>query len=68
MGWENRKCDAVHDPGREEGNGDPYGPYQVEDLATGDESSTTIYFTLSTWNPYTVVLMKTTLRLGGLNR
>jgi hypothetical protein len=30
-------------------------------LATGNNSSTTIYFTMSTWNPYTVVLMKATL-------
>jgi hypothetical protein len=63
LGWEEKKCDHVHDPSREEENGDPYGPYQVEDLTSGDKNSTTIYFTLSTWNPYTVVLMKTTLRL-----
>jgi len=63
LGWETKKCDATHDPGREDDNGDPYGPYQVEELTTGDENASTIYFTLSTWNPYTVVLMKTTLRL-----
>ena len=40
----------------------------LEELATGravetpqDESQTTIYFTMSTWVPYTVVLMKATL-------
>ena len=63
LNWDTEKCDRTHDPGREGDNGDPYGPYQVEDLTTGDENSTTIYFTLSTWNPYTVVLMKTALRL-----
>jgi len=56
-------CDNLEDPGRQNESGDPYGPYQFEDLATGDKNSTTIYFTMSTWNPYTVVLMKTTLTL-----
>ncbi|GEM_PF-972179 len=61
MDWRKRKCDILHDPGRENGSGDCYGPYQFDDLATGDRLSTTIYFTLSTWNPYTVVLMKARL-------
>jgi len=67
LGWEIDKCDDLQDPGRAFDNGDPYGPYQFEDLATGDENSTTIYFTMSTWNPYTVVLMKTTLTLTASN-
>lgn len=54
-------CDTISDPGRESEWGGEYGPYQYEDLATGDNSSTTIYFNMSTWNPYTVVLMKATL-------
>lgn len=62
VGWNVRRCDLVQDPGRENVTGGPYGPYQFEDFATGDSASTTIYFTLSTWNPYTVVVMKTTLR------
>jgi len=62
FGWKSGKCDALHDPGREDHSGDSYGPYQLEHLAVGGESHTTLYFTLSTWNPYTVVLMKTTLR------
>ncbi len=61
--WQFRHCDNVHDPGRENEWGGEYGPYQFEDLATGTDSTTTIYFTLSTWNPYTVVLMKSTLKL-----
>jgi len=67
LGWETYKCDDLQDPGRAFDNGDPYGPYQFEDLATGDENSTTIYFTMSTWNPYTVGLMKTTLTLTASN-
>jgi len=61
--WQFRQCDSVHDPGRENDWGGEYGPYQFEDFATGNDSTTTIYFTLSTWNPYTVVLMKSTLKL-----
>jgi hypothetical protein len=52
----------VHDPGRENEWGGEYGPYQFETLAKGDSSKTTIYYTLSTWNPYTVVLMKSKLK------
>lgn len=60
--WTHDKCDAVHDTNRENVWGGEYGPYQFEHFATGDDTSTTIYFTLSTWNPYTVVLMKAGLR------
>ncbi len=60
--WTFRKCDNVHDSGQENVWGGEYGPYQFEDLATGNDTATTIYFTMSTWNPYTVVLMKAQLR------
>ena len=63
VNWQFSQCDSVHDPDRQYEWGGEYGPYQFEDLATGDDSTTTLYFTLSTWNPYTVVLMKSTLRL-----
>ena len=63
VNWEFRNCDQVHDPGRENEWGGEYGPYQFEDLAIGTSTQTTIYFTMSTWNPYTVVLMKATLAL-----
>lgn len=56
-------CDNIQDAGRENEWGGEYGPYQFEHLAVGDDTSTTIYFTMSTWNPYTVVLMKATLQL-----
>lgn len=62
VNWEFRKLDEAHDPGRENEWGGEYGPYQLEHLARGRQGETTIYFTLSTWNPYTVVLMKATLR------
>lgn len=65
VSWKERRCDSVMDPGRENTSGGVYGPYQFKQFATGDSAathpSTTIYFTMSIWNPYTVVLMKSTL-------
>jgi hypothetical protein len=61
VNWEFDNCDTVHDAGRENEWGGEYGPYQFETLAVGDATQTTIYFTMSTWNPYTVVLMKATI-------
>jgi hypothetical protein len=58
------KVDNVNDLMKPNVWGGEYGPYQFEDLATGDSGTTTIYFTMSTWNPYTVVLMKATLGLS----
>ena len=60
--WKFRKCDNLSGPKQEDNWGGSYGPYQFEDFATGDASSTTIYFTMSTWIPYTVVWMKATLQ------
>ncbi|MGA2070036.1 MAG: DUF4185 domain-containing protein [Sedimentisphaerales bacterium] len=60
--WDFENCDSVSDPGREHEWGGEYGPYQFQDLATGNLYKTTIYFTMSTWNPYTVVLMKAVLK------
>ncbi len=43
------------------GPGGPYGPYQFEDFARGDTDHTTVFWTLSTWNPYTSLLMKSNI-------
>ncbi|MDO5523566.1 MAG: DUF4185 domain-containing protein [Bacteroidia bacterium] len=61
--WRFDNCDNVHNPGRENEWGGEYGPYEFSHFATGNDKSTTIYFTMSTWNPYEVVLMKASLRL-----
>jgi hypothetical protein len=58
------RCDSVHDPGREAEWGGEYGPYVIAPYTTGDESESTIYYVMSTWNPYNIVLMKSTLVLG----
>lgn len=66
VGWQSQRCDSVMDPGRENDWGGVYGPYQYGYFAKGDSTSaspfTTIYFNMSTWNPYTVVLMKAVLK------
>ncbi len=43
--------------------GGEYAPFLIPRLTTGDFRSTTIYYMLSTWNPYQVFLMKSTLRI-----
>ena len=63
IGSGSKQYDKVSDSTRERVSGSEYGPYQFEDLATGNKKSTTIYFTMSTWNPYTVVLMKANLKI-----
>lgn len=55
--------DKAHEPGRESHWGGEYGPYQFREMARGRRGESTIYFTMSTWNPYTVVLMRARLRL-----
>ena len=61
VSWEYAHQDSVHDPGRENVWGGEYGPYQFGNLAVDTENRLTVYFTMSTWNPYTVVLMKAVL-------
>lgn len=64
--WNYLNCDNAFDPGREYQWGGDYGPYQFPEYATSTDSitNTTIYFTQFTWNPYNVVLMKSTLELA----
>jgi len=54
--------DNVSDPFRQSTWGGPYGPYMIEKFTRGGDRRSTIYFTLSTWNPYTVVLMRAELQ------
>jgi Domain of unknown function (DUF4185) len=41
--------------------GDVYAPFVLPRFTEGGLRSTTIYYVMSTWNPYDVVLMKSTL-------
>lgn len=52
--------------------GGSYAPYMIERFTQVASNTLTIYYTMSTWNPYTVVLMKsqfniTPSALSGLN-
>ncbi len=59
--WDWTIMDNVQNPGREYVFGGEYGPYMFKELATGGDNRTTIYFTMSSWNPYVSLLMKTEL-------
>ena len=52
------KSDGLSDPGREKVWGGAYAPYMLKRYFRGDSRRCTVYFTLSTWNPYQVVLMR----------
>ncbi len=52
--------DDLIDPPRRDITGGEYGPYQIAPLAKGVPGhSTQLYFVMSTWNPYQVMLMTT---------
>lgn len=57
-------CDQAGDPNRDDVEGGNYGPYFVSGFTTGDAANgtSTFYYTLSTWNPYIQVIMKTTIQ------
>lgn len=62
--WAEEVCDLVSDPFRWFDDGGVYGPYLIDRYSKGIEGEqTTIYYTLSTWNPYNVVLMRSTLAI-----
>jgi|SRR5213075_267441 len=45
-----------------------YGPYVISRFTKSDGATATIYWTMSTWQPYDVMLMKSTLRLSDWQR
>jgi len=62
----NDNCDNVNDGSKSpsKGNaGDVYAPYIIPRYTEGGLHTTTIFFTTSTWNPYEVTLMRSTLAL-----
>lgn len=62
--WLSRWCDFVNDFGRGFTSGGVYGPYMIPGFFKGDDKTTTIYYVMSTWNPYQVVLMRSVLSIG----
>lgn len=63
VSWQEQNCDSLHGPGRENVQGGAYGPYIIAPFMSGDESQVTIYYLMSTWNPYQVVLMRSVLSM-----
>ena len=58
----NLNCDYnVTVPGRSD-PGSPYGPYIMERYTTGDRNQATLYFVMSMWHPYNVLVMTTQIR------
>jgi hypothetical protein len=55
--------DTFADPGRDEEWGGEYGPYLMGRFTTGANGRWRIHYTLSTWNPYQVVVMRSDLEL-----
>lgn len=53
--------DAIGDPDRDEVWGGAYGPYIMGRFTTGPEGRCRVYYTLSTWNPYQVVIVRSDL-------
>lgn len=62
------RVDNFHDPGKANKWGGEYGPYLIPRFTSGDQDRCRVHFTMSTWNPYQVVLMQADLgypeRLG----
>ncbi|AIE83730.1 DUF4185 domain-containing protein [Fimbriimonas ginsengisoli] len=61
ISWRDRHADSVHDPGRENEYGGEYAPYMIPRFFRKTKDGARIYFLLSTWNPYAVVLMRADL-------
>jgi hypothetical protein len=59
------KNDSISDPKREDEWGGEYGPYIMNRFTGGSDGQCRIYYTMSTWNPYQVVVMRSDLKLGG---
>jgi hypothetical protein len=57
------KCDDLAGPKQEDKWGGEYAPYFISRFTTGDEAqgTSTFYYTMSTWIPYTQVIMKSTI-------
>jgi len=62
------KHDSANDPWRENDWGGEYGPYVTARFTTGSARGCRIFYTMSTWNPYAVVVMQTDLKLAAAGK
>jgi hypothetical protein len=58
-----KKDDGLSDAKRQDEWGGEYGPYVMARFTSGTAQQCRIYYTMSTWNPYQVVVMRSDLRL-----
>ncbi len=59
--------DGLSEPGRDEEWGGEYGPYLVPQWCTSPAAGVhELVYTLSTWNPYSVRLVRSTVAAGGV--
>lgn len=56
--------DSLSDPRREAEWGGEYGPYVMARYTAGTAAGCSIFYTLSTWNPYQVVILHSDLKLA----
>jgi hypothetical protein len=61
--WRAVKTDSLSDPNREDEWGGEYGPYIMSRFTTKVDGRCRIYYTMSTWNPYQVMVMRSDLLL-----
>jgi hypothetical protein len=59
-----KEADNLSDRNREEKMGAEYGPYIMSRYTRATGQGCRVYFTMSTWNPYQVVVMQTDLTLA----
>ncbi|MGV3614855.1 MAG: DUF4185 domain-containing protein [Fimbriimonas sp.] len=53
---------SLADPNREGHFGDGYGPYLIPRFFRKEDGGARIYFVMSAWNPYNVMLMRATIK------
>ena len=58
-----KNADKLSDAKRDEEWGGEYGPYIMSRFTTETDGKVRIYYTMSTWNPYQVVVMQSDLKL-----
>lgn len=58
ISWDTARVDMMSDPGRHREYGGEYAPYLISRFTTGTAERCELYYTMSTWNPYQVVIMK----------
>jgi hypothetical protein len=61
---EKKNADKLSDPGQENEWGGEYAPYIMTRFTTGSGGRCRIHYTMSTWNPYQVVVMQSDLRFA----